>query len=105
MVRGADATPGLGDMRAELPWIFGRTYPVEPAVAAMVRGIERRAKQVYCQGWLRFMPAIRGFVPAAIGAMPPGRFRRTEQQIEAAGVDATRTVGAGGRADSAERTR
>ena len=103
MVRGADATPGLGDMRAQLPWVFGRTYPVEPAVAAMVRGIERRSKQVYCQGWLRFMPAIRGFVPAAIGTMPLSRFRRTEQTIEAAGIDATRTVGAGGQADSAAR--
>jgi NAD(P)-dependent dehydrogenase (short-subunit alcohol dehydrogenase family) len=105
MVRGADATPGLGDMRAELPWIFGRTYPVEPAVAAMVRGIERRSKQVYCQGWLRAMPLVRGLVPAAIGAMPTSRFRRTEQQIEAAGPDATRTVGAGGRADQEIRPR
>jgi NAD(P)-dependent dehydrogenase (short-subunit alcohol dehydrogenase family) len=103
MVRGADATPGLGDMRSELPWIFGRTYPVEPAVAAMVRGIERRSKQVYCQGWLRAMPLIRGMVPAVIGAMPKSKFRRTEQQIEAAGVEATKTVGAGGRADQSVR--
>jgi hypothetical protein len=90
-------------MRGELPWIFGRTYPVEPAVAAMVRGIERRSKQVYCQGWLRMMPAIRGFVPAVIGAMPVARFRHTEEAIEAAGTEATKTVGAGGRADSAAR--
>jgi NAD(P)-dependent dehydrogenase (short-subunit alcohol dehydrogenase family) len=103
MVRGADATPGLGDMRAELPWIFGRTYPVAPAVTAMVRGIERRSKQIYCQGWLRLMPLVRGTVPATIGLMPKGRFRRTEQAIEAAGPEATRTVGAGGRADQGER--
>ncbi|HEY0487297.1 MAG TPA: SDR family oxidoreductase [Mycobacteriales bacterium] len=103
MVRGADATPGLGDMRAELPWIFGRTYPVAPAVAAMVRGIERRSKHVYCQGWLRVMPAVRGAVPAVMGALPKSRLRRTERQIEAAGVEATRTVGAGGRADQGTR--
>jgi NAD(P)-dependent dehydrogenase (short-subunit alcohol dehydrogenase family) len=102
MVRGADATPGLGDMRAELPWVFGRTYPVGPAVEAMVRGIERRSKQVYCQGWLRVMPLVRGLVPAVIGAMPVSKFRRTEQAIEAAGPAATHTVGAGGRADRAE---
>jgi NAD(P)-dependent dehydrogenase (short-subunit alcohol dehydrogenase family) len=99
MVRGADATPGLGDMRSELPWVFGRTYPVGPAVEAMVRGIERRSKQVYCQGWLRAMPLVRGMVPSVIGALPVGRFRRTEQAIEAAGPEATHTVGAGGRAD------
>jgi NAD(P)-dependent dehydrogenase (short-subunit alcohol dehydrogenase family) len=104
MVRGADATPGLGDMRAELPWIFGRTYPVAPAVAAMVRGIERRSKQVYCQGWLRMMPLVRGTIPATIGLMPRSRFRRTEEQIEAAGPEATQTVGAGGQADRSARS-
>lgn len=46
MVRGADALPGLGRMRAELPWVFGRTYPLEPAVERMATGIERRNAHV-----------------------------------------------------------
>jgi NAD(P)-dependent dehydrogenase (short-subunit alcohol dehydrogenase family) len=104
MVRGADEMPGLGDMRSELPGIMGKTYPVEPAAAAMVRGIARRSKHVYCQGWLRITPAIRGAIPALIAAAPLSRFRKIDQAIEAAGVEATKTVGAGGRADSAARS-
>ena len=36
-------------MRAKLPGVLGRTYPLEPAVARIVVGIEARAPPVYAQ--------------------------------------------------------
>ena len=79
MVRAADARPGLGEMRAGLPWVFGRTYPLGPAVVRLADGLAARKAHVYAQGWLRLLPAVRGALPrlALLGA-------RDVPQIEAA---------------------
>lgn len=97
MVRGADALPGLGRMRAELPWVFGRTYPLEPAVERMATGIERRNTHVYAQAWLRAVPLLRGLAPALVMRSVRG-LADHERTIRAAGAGATAAVGAGGRA-------
>ena len=106
MVRGADERPGLGEMRASLPGIFGRTYPLEPSVARIVAGIERRRPHVYAQAWLRVLPAVRGLMPVLAARTPAlKQLPEYERSIAAAGSDATRLVGAGGQADMAARTR
>jgi NAD(P)-dependent dehydrogenase (short-subunit alcohol dehydrogenase family) len=103
MVRGADATPGLGEFRAQLPGPFGRTYPLEPAVARMVDGIARRRRHVYAQAWLRVLPAGRGMMPWLVERSSRGRAADAEVVLRAAGPDATRAVGAGGSADRLAR--
>ena len=103
MVRGADAVPGLGEHRRQLPWVFGRTYPLEPAVARVARGIARRAPHVYAQGWLRALQGVRGALPGAVARVGARHAPEAERMLFAAGPEAGRAVGAGGAADLAAR--
>ena len=64
MVRRADATPGLGELRAGLPGVLGKTYPLGPAVVRLADGLAARRPHVYGQAWLRLLPAVRGLLPA-----------------------------------------
>lgn len=66
MVRNADRQAGLGEMRAGLPWVFGRTYPLAPAVARLADGLAGRKAHVYGQAWLRLVPVIRGLLPSLV---------------------------------------
>ncbi|MFP5219789.1 MAG: SDR family oxidoreductase [Actinomycetes bacterium] len=101
MVRGADATPGLGEFRAQLPGVFGRTYPMPPAVTRIVDGIAARRRQVYAQPWLRLLPGVRGGLPWVVERSSRGLAADAERALQQAGVEATRQVGAGGAADRA----
>jgi NAD(P)-dependent dehydrogenase (short-subunit alcohol dehydrogenase family) len=100
MVRGADETPGLREVRASMPPPLGKTYPLEPAVAALVRGIARRAPHIYAQRWLRGLIWIRGAMPSIAARIPRKRLLAAHDAITAAGVSATLPVGAGGAADT-----
>jgi NAD(P)-dependent dehydrogenase (short-subunit alcohol dehydrogenase family) len=64
MVRATDSDPALAQLRSSLPWPFGTTSPVEPAVARLVKGVERRSAHVYAQPWLRVLPLVRGALPS-----------------------------------------
>ena len=103
MVRGADARAGLSGMRKDLPWVFGRTYPLEPAVARLVDGIAARAPHVYAQGWVRALTWVRSAMPSVTAHAPKDDARRIEQSIRDAGPAASTPVGAGGAADVLQR--
>jgi hypothetical protein len=103
MVRGADRTPGLGDGRQDLPWVFGRTYPLEPAVARMVDGIAARAPHVYAQKWVRALTWFRAAAPTLTAHAPERDAREVERRLREAGPAATLPVGAGGAADEQRR--
>jgi NAD(P)-dependent dehydrogenase (short-subunit alcohol dehydrogenase family) len=100
MVRGADATAGLRDIRAALPGRLGKTYPLEPSVSALVDGIARRAPHIYAQRWLRGLNWMRGALPGVAARLPRKRLLAADEAMTAAGIAATRPVGAGGAADS-----
>ena len=72
MVQAADADPALKALRAGLPGPFGKTYPLVPAVARLVAGLERRAPHVYAQRWLRVMMAVRGQAPSVVARSTAG---------------------------------
>ncbi|MFL6240343.1 MAG: SDR family oxidoreductase [Actinomycetes bacterium] len=103
MVRGADETPGLGEVRSSLPGVLGKTYPLEPAVAAVVDGIERRAAHIYAQRWLRGLNWFRAALPGLAAHMPRRRLLAADAAVTAAGVAATLPMGAGGAADLQRR--
>ncbi len=105
MLRSADARPALGSMRARLPWVFGRTYPLEPAVARIVDGVAGRRAHVYAQPWLRAMTWVRGATPSVTAAAPAGHARRLEDALREAGSGAKTPVAAGGLANSRARGR
>ena len=99
MVRGADETPGLRELRASIPGLMGKTYPLEPSVAAIVQGVVRRAPHIYAQRWLRALTWLRGALPSMAAHAPHKRLSLADAAINAAGVSATLPVGAGGVAD------
>jgi hypothetical protein len=105
MVRGADERPGLRELRSRLPWIFGRTYPLEPAVARLADGIAARAPHVYAQPWVRGITWVRGLAPALTAHPPRSQTRDVERRLREAGPEATTPVGAGGAADDGHRHR
>jgi NAD(P)-dependent dehydrogenase (short-subunit alcohol dehydrogenase family) len=100
MVRGADATPGLGAFRSQLPGLLGRTYPLPPATARIVAGIVRRRSHVYAQPWLRLLPGVRGALPWVVLRSSKDMVPEAERAVFAAGPASTRPVGAGGTADT-----
>jgi NAD(P)-dependent dehydrogenase (short-subunit alcohol dehydrogenase family) len=102
MVRGADKNPALQEMRAHLPFPAGRTYPLEPAVDAIVRGITRRATHVYGQRWLPPMQLLRGLVPSIIARFAYRDMPEIESRWLNSGAKAE-PVGPGGAADIAAR--
>jgi len=104
MVRGADQDDVLRQMRARLPWPLNRTYPLEPAVARLADGIERRSAHVYAQWWLRGMQSVRGYLPGVVGGVMGQReMRRSEPLLRATASVRRGLVGAGGKADETER--
>src|SRR4051794_2072378 len=103
MVRGADARAGLGDMRAKLPGVLGKTYPLEPAVVRIADGIEARAPHVYGQRWIRGLAWVRTVMPSLTAHAPKRDAADVERRLREAGPEATTPVGAGGAADVLHR--
>jgi NAD(P)-dependent dehydrogenase (short-subunit alcohol dehydrogenase family) len=81
MVRTADEDPALRSLRETMPPPFGSTYPLAPAVARLVQGIERRQANVYAQRWLHVMPGLRTVLPGIIARMPKKDLRQAEAMI------------------------
>ena len=95
MVRNADAKAGVGQDRSRLPWVFGKTYPLGPAVARLADGVEGRRAHVYGQGWVRLVQGVRGALPPlmALGS-------RSVAEVEAGLKSAGRPSARGGRANA-----
>jgi NAD(P)-dependent dehydrogenase (short-subunit alcohol dehydrogenase family) len=60
LVRGVFADPAAAAARRRAGWPLTVTSPVEPAVEALVRGIERRARTVAYPRWVHALLAVRG---------------------------------------------
>jgi NAD(P)-dependent dehydrogenase (short-subunit alcohol dehydrogenase family) len=109
MVRGADAHPGLGELRKRISsGPMKKTYPLSDVAQAIARGVERRARHVTVPGWIRAALLLRG--PLAIAADRQARREvpAVEAEMQAAieregAAAASAPVGAGGAADSAAR--
>ncbi|MFE3599552.1 SDR family oxidoreductase [Streptomyces sp. NPDC059142] len=64
MVRAPEQQAALGRLRSDLPWPTRRTYPLAPAVDRVTDGIERRARHIYAQPWLRAAQFLRATLPS-----------------------------------------
>jgi NAD(P)-dependent dehydrogenase (short-subunit alcohol dehydrogenase family) len=60
LVRDVFADPEVAEIRRRAGWPLNVTSPVEPAVEALVRGIERRARTVAYPRWVHGLLAGRG---------------------------------------------
>jgi NAD(P)-dependent dehydrogenase (short-subunit alcohol dehydrogenase family) len=102
MVAGADRHPGVGGVRAELPGVLGKTYPVEQAGEAVAQGIESRRSWVVVPPWARALLVLRGLINPVLGLAARSRTAEFEERfledVERRGADASAPVGAGGEA-------
>lgn len=98
MVRDADRSDVLRELRAHMPPPARRVHSPELAAARLVRAVERRRTAVYLPAWLRLVQPVRA-------ALPPVVLRVTRRRLpglEAGGLlRDTGPLGAGGRADRA----
>ncbi|MFE4642482.1 SDR family oxidoreductase, partial [Streptomyces sp. NPDC056730] len=96
MVRGADQDSTLRELRSRMRWPASRTYPLAPAVDRLATGIERRARHIYAQPWLRTAQLLRAALPSAA----THRARRALPALEPASATIPTTLlGAGGAAN------
>ena len=102
MVRGAEQRPTLKYMRSTIKGPVGKTYPVSVAADAAVKGIENRSRIVVAPGWVRGLLPIRGLVQRIaereVLAQMPDIERRWQADVERLGDEASKPVGAGGKA-------
>ncbi|HEY5334826.1 MAG TPA: SDR family oxidoreductase [Mycobacteriales bacterium] len=104
MVRGGSAVLNGGVEQPNMgPGPFGKKYPLEPAVDNLVTGIVARKAHIHAQPWTRGVTFVRGLLPVLIGRFGGKGAAEAEAQIRAAGIEATKPVGAGGAADSSAR--
>ncbi len=104
MVRGGSAVMNGGVPAERMgPGVFGKTYPLEPAVDNLVAGIAARRNTIHAQPWTRAIIPFRGLLPTVIGRFGGKEAAKAEQQIRELGPEATLPVGAGGAADIAAR--
>jgi hypothetical protein len=59
MVRGSRASSGISDLLAVLPSFAAKPAPVRTAGAAIVSGVERRARRVYAPRYARWLLDLR----------------------------------------------
>src|SRR4051794_13714553 len=107
MVRGIGPDSAYQQLRGALKPPFDRTYPVDRAAGAVVRGVERRAHRVVTPRWIRPLLPVRGVLQPIADAQVrrglPEVERRWDEEVAARGAEASAPVGAGGAADSRER--
>jgi len=102
MVRDADETAVLRELRAFMPAPARRVRTAESVAARLVDGLERRRTAVYAPAWLRLMQPVRGALPPLLLRLPG----RTRPLLESGrSSPPTGLLGAGGAADRAATRR
>jgi len=105
MVRGGDAHPAMGALRAEAPPPFNKTYPLSMGGQAIADGIEGRRRWVVVPGWVKALLVLRTAL-APVFERGAAESAATADAAFAADVEnrgvaaASRPVGAGGEAAS-----
>ncbi len=105
MTRGAGLRAGPNDVRRRLPGPLGRLYELDPAVARLAAGIERRAPFVYGQAFIRWVRPLRWLMPSVAYLIGRRGAAEAEQAMTGRSAEASAPVGAGGQADIEARSR
>ena len=93
------------DLLRRLPGPLGRFYELEPTVDRLADGIERRSPFVYGQSFIRWIRPLRWVLPSVTYRASHRGAALAEKILADRGPEASRPVGAGGRADTAARSR
>jgi NAD(P)-dependent dehydrogenase (short-subunit alcohol dehydrogenase family) len=108
MLRGFDRSPVGGELHRRLPPPLGRTFGVDGAADAIVRGVEHHSRRVVWPWWLALALPLRGIAQPLLDVylrrLMPELDRAAEEDVDRRGAAAASApVGAGGEADTAAR--
>jgi NAD(P)-dependent dehydrogenase (short-subunit alcohol dehydrogenase family) len=102
LVESADAHPVFGKLRAGMPGLVGKTYPLGVALDLIEAGVLKRARTIHVPRWVGGLKLIRAFLPPIIefGSRDriPAADRAALQDINDRGAFASSVTGHGGRA-------
>ncbi|OXM70163.1 MULTISPECIES: SDR family oxidoreductase [Amycolatopsis] len=102
LVESADAHPVFGKLRAGMPGLIGKTYPLNVALDLLEAGILKRARVIHVPKWVGVLKAIRAFLPPIVelGARTrvPAADKAALEDIKARGAREAAITGHGGRA-------
>ncbi|RZQ65236.1 SDR family oxidoreductase [Amycolatopsis suaedae] len=102
LVSSADAHPVFGKLRAGMPGLIGKTYPLKTALDQIEAGVLRRARVIHVPRWVGALKNIRTVLPRIIefGARSrvPDADRAALADIERRGAKESSVTGHGGRA-------
>ena len=99
MVAASEDSPIFARTKSRLPAPLAKTWPLQPAVARTVRGIERRSRAVAYPPFLRGLMAARGLLDnplldrVAAGAMPSMEEAFSAEAERVGAAAAARAVG------------
>jgi short-subunit dehydrogenase len=91
MIRGSRASSGISDLLAVLPSFAAKPAPVRTAGAAIVSGVERRARRVYAPWYARWLLDLR--TPVSLADPVLHRIRPVANAIRAAATQDRRPLG------------
>lgn len=103
LVDSADEHPVFGKMRAAMPGLLGKTYPLDTALDILERGTLRRARTIHVPRWVGGLKLVRSFIPPILERQV-GRVGVPEadaamlEDIKQRGARNAAVVGHGGRA-------
>ena len=108
LVKGADAEhPAFKRLREEMKGPVGRTYPLDVAGKAVLRGVRKRRRIVVGPWWVRLLLPVRGLLTrpteSQFGSLMPDLEAMMEAEQRERGAAASLPVGAGGKADARAR--
>lgn len=102
LVESADAHPVFGKLRASMPGLIGKTYPLEVALDDLEAGILKRARTIHVPRWVGALKLIRAFLPPIIEFGARTRVAKADQaaleDIKERGAYDSAVTGHGGRA-------
>jgi NAD(P)-dependent dehydrogenase (short-subunit alcohol dehydrogenase family) len=90
MVRHGEKMASFDRMKGNMPRPIARTYPLEPAIDATVKGIERRARRIAYPRFLHGVLAARGLLDSGLGDRLQAR---NVPAMEAAFTEEARRIG------------
>ncbi|MGW4482372.1 SDR family oxidoreductase [Amycolatopsis sp. NPDC004368] len=102
LVESADAHPVFGKLRASMPGLIGKTYPLDVALDDLEAGILKRARTIHVPRWVGGLKLLRAFLPPIVElgarARVPAADRAALDDIEQRGAYESAVTGHGGRA-------
>jgi NAD(P)-dependent dehydrogenase (short-subunit alcohol dehydrogenase family) len=102
LVESADAHPVFGKLRASMPGLIGKTYPLDVALDDLEAGILKRARTIHVPRWVGGLKLIRAFLPPIIElgsrSRVPSADKAALADIKERGAFESAVTGHGGRA-------